>query len=384
MPILTSADQEVERARVVQRQWRGHYLDGRRAVRREAAGHLTATGLAITLDDGTSLWWRLDEIRQSQGRHAGEPVRLERGGEIAETLVVSDLGILAALREVAPAGSRGLRDPGRRRWRMAALPLGVLAVLAAGAGLYLWGIPAATRLVSEHVPVSWEEGLGRMVTGHIAPPERRCQDPTLQSAVDAIMARLVASRPGQPYTFRVFVLADHGVNALAAPGGYIVLLHGLIETTGSPDELAGVLAHEAQHVMLRHATRALATEASTTLLLTAALGDVTGLPRGSIETARVLGSLRYSRLAEDEADREGRRMLAAAGVDRAGMIGVFEKLQRLTPPAGRGLSDYLSTHPSLDDRIGRLRHWAAQHPGPVTPLLPGVDWDRIRRSCGPG
>jgi hypothetical protein len=129
----------------VQRQWRAHYLDGRRAVRRDAAVRLTAIGLAITLDDETSLWWRLDEIRQTQGRHAGEPVRLARGGEIAETLVVPDVGMQAALRESAPAGARGLRDPGRRRWRAAALPLGVLAVLAAGAALYLWGIPCHGR-----------------------------------------------------------------------------------------------------------------------------------------------------------------------------------------------------------------------------------------------
>ena len=50
----------------------------------------------ITLaDGGGSLRWPLAEVRQTQGFHAGEEVRLERGGELPEALLVQDLGFLA-------------------------------------------------------------------------------------------------------------------------------------------------------------------------------------------------------------------------------------------------------------------------------------------------
>ena len=82
--------------------------------------------------------------------------------------------------------------------------------------------------------------------------------------LDAIVARLAAATP-TPRTIRAFVVDRKQVNAFAAPGGHVVLFRGLIEQAGNPEEVAGVLAHEIQHVAQRHATRAL--EASTGLLL---------------------------------------------------------------------------------------------------------------------
>src|SRR5439155_1603227 len=81
----------------------------------------------------------------------------------------------------------------------------------------------------------------------LAAHERRCLDPALQTTVDAIVARLVARAP-DTYRIRVTILDHPAVNAFAAPGGHIVVLRGLLERTRTPAELAGVLAHEIQHV----------------------------------------------------------------------------------------------------------------------------------------
>ena len=77
--------------------WRGDYLDGRTAQLRPAELRLMATGIEVTVDGRTSLWLYGD-LRQTQGRYAGEDVRLERGGELSEALIVRDRDFLRSLR----------------------------------------------------------------------------------------------------------------------------------------------------------------------------------------------------------------------------------------------------------------------------------------------
>jgi predicted Zn-dependent protease len=100
-----------------------------------------------------------------------------------------------------------------------------------------------------------------------------------------------------------------------------------------------------------------------------------------LESARILGELRYSRLDEDEADRAGYRMLLDAGVDTAGMIAFFEKLTTERPKTPT-LPPYLSTHPATEGRIERLRSLDSRRQPVTTRLLPGADWRDVRSICG--
>jgi beta-barrel assembly-enhancing protease len=254
-------------------------------------------------------------------------------------------------------------------------------VIAIVVGLYLWGIPALASVAAARVPVAWETRLGAAVLDELAPPARRCDDPVLAQAVGDIAETLRRPARGSPYDFRVIVLDDPGVNALALPGGNIVILRGLLERTRRPEELGGVLAHEMQHVLLRHATRAVIQHASTGLLLTALSGDATGSMVYALQAARALGTLRYSRQAETEADREGMRLLLEAGVDPAGMLGFFETLAARESGAARHVPGFLQTHPSPPDRLERLRALAASARSAPRPLLPGRDWGEIARRC---
>jgi beta-barrel assembly-enhancing protease len=338
------------------------------------------TGLEIVTDEGRTLWWPLREIKQSQGFYAGEQVRLERGGELPEMLLLDDVAFLAALRREGAERARAFHDPDRRRFRVPLTVVAAAAVVMVGAALYLWGIPALAAVVARRVPVAWEERLGASVMEHFAPDSRRCNDPVVTKAVNDIMARLLAPLPSVPYRFRVSVIADERVNAVAAPGGYVFVLAGLLSRAETPEELAGVLAHEAQHVLRRHATRAILQHASTGVLVAALAGDVSGLVAFGLESARTLGALRYSRQIEEEADREGMAMLHAARVDPAGALAFFEKLQR--EHGGDEIFRYLSTHPSTGDRLRTLRALAAGATVPPLPLLPGQDWAVIRTLCG--
>jgi beta-barrel assembly-enhancing protease len=361
------------------RVWDASYLDGRTAARQKARVHLLPTGLEIVIEGGARLWWPYGEVRQTQGAYAGEPVRLERGGELPEALLVPDIGILTVLHRVAPTAARRFHDPARRRFRVPLVLAAGLGAAAIAAALYLWVIPFAADVVASRVPVAWEEQLGRAVMAQFAPAESRCTDPEGTRQLDAMVARLTATVPDSPYTIRVSVVDRKPVNAFAAPGGYVVLLRGLVERAQSPEEVAGVLAHEIQHVMRRHATRSLVRQASTGLLLAAMTGDASGVVVFGLEGARLLGTLRYSRQAEEEADLEGLRMLEAAGIDAAGMVTFFESLRRVEPQFAKNLG-YLSTHPSTTDRLARLRA-TMKTPATPTPLLSPEGWAQLRAIC---
>jgi predicted Zn-dependent protease len=363
--------------------WDGYYLDGRTAARRPATIRLMRGGVQVAVESGASFWWPYGEIRQTQGSYAGEQVRLERGGQVPEALLIADTAFLSDLRSVAPELAGRFHDPARRPARIRLTLLAALASIGIVVTLYLWGIPALASIVASYVPVAWEERLGRAVVEHLAPQEKRCADPERIRTIERIVAALTAPGPGWPYTIRVTVVNDRRVNALAAPGGHIVLLRGLVERTRRAEELAGVLAHELQHVLHRHATRALLQHVSTGLLLAAVTGDASGAMAYGLESARTLGALEYSRRNEEEADAAGRRMLLEAGIDPAGLIAFLESLDREGRQAP-GLLRYLSTHPSTGDRIARLKALAAARSRPPVKLLPDYDWHDMQRICATG
>ena len=364
-------------AGLVRREWAAHYLDGQTALRYPATVRLMGEGLEVTTASGWVRLWPYPDIRQTQGFYEGEEVRLERGGELAEAVIVSDPAFLHSLHEAAPRPS-GFHDPAGRGRRVRLTVLAGVAVIGITAALYLWGVPLIATLAAPRVPVAWEESLGRAVTDQLAPPDKMCATPSGQRALDAIVVRLTAAAPS-PYTFRARVVDAPDVNALAAPGGYIVVFRGLLERARTPDELAGVLAHEIEHVLHRHTTRAVIQHASTGLLLAALTGDMTGPLAYGLESARVLGRLQYSRRAEEEADRDGMKLLLAARVAPDGMIGFFDELAKGEHP--RRVLRYLSTHPSPSDRIAALRALAAGAPGAPTPVLTDQQWQDLKAIC---
>jgi len=364
----------------VQTVWQGYYLDGRTPVRRRVEVHLSTQGLSISGDADVRVRWPYAGVRLAQGRYAGEHVRLERGeGPGAEVLVLEDPAALEALHALAPPLVSRLASPKRERTRIHLALLGAAGAAGLLAVLYLWGIPAAAYLIAPRVPPAWEARLGEAVLAHLAPPARRCEAPAVTVAMQALAARLLAAGEAPPFPLQIVVVRDRRVNAFAVPGGHIVILSGLLENTGSAEEQAAVLAHELQHLVRRHAMRALLEHASSGLLMTALTGDASGVLAFGLEGARTLAVLRYSRRNEEEADREGVRLMIGAGIDPRGMLAFLERLRAserraMAPP-------YLSTHPDTAARIAALRAEVAGHEFPPLVLPSGVEWPTVSRAC---
>ncbi len=333
--------------------WQGQYLDGKTSTPRRVDIRPLKSGLRITLDNGEEVVWAYPEIHQVQGSYTGEPVRLEKGDGLTEVLTIPDTDFLHTLRAKSLGQSSRFHDPGFRSARRWLTFYAALATLAVSFAVYRWGIPALAKNVASRVPISWEEGVGKSELEQLAPPETRVKDPRLAQAIQKIMDKLTSTVPQCPYHFHVVVSNLPIVNAFALPGGSIVVFNGLLEETRAPEELAGVLAHEIQHVLKRHTTQRIIQDSSTGLLIAALSGDFTGSMAFGMKSARTLALLEYSRDEEEEADIEGMKMVLAAGIDPRGMIRFFEVLKKQEKMPK--FMKYVSTHPATGDRIKKLQ-----------------------------
>jgi len=191
-------------------------------------------------------------------------------------------------------------------------------------------------------------------------------DPIIQSYIHSLGYQLVANseESSQPYTF--FVVNDPSINAFAAPGGYIGIHTGLILTSESEDELAGVLAHEIAHITQRHMTRTYQSAkrhhlATAVALLAAVLigQNVDQLTEAALVTATAANAqlqINFTRANEKEADYIGIKTLANAGFNPKGMPAFFERMQKATQLySERELPEFLRTHPVTVNRIAESR-----------------------------
>lgn len=359
--------------------WQGHYFDGRTTARHPVTIVLAPSGLELSVADGSNAFWPYREITQTQGEYHNEPVRLERGRPIPEAVVVDDPAFLDALRHFSREHARQFAGPRHRASLVRFILLAGAASVALIAGLLLWGIPALTELVTPLIPTSWEIALGESVVPQLAPAGRRCTDGRLRASVDALVARLAAARSDSPYRPHVTIVDGPVFNAFAAPGGQIVVYRKMLQATETPEELAGVLAHELQHIYLRHAMKALVRDLSIAAIVGAVFGDVSGIGAFAVQAARTMTTLHYSRETESEADREGLGLLRAARIDPAGMVRFFETLKKHTD--GAELPAYLSTHPDTDERLAEMKALAAAAPVQAEPLLPNVKWGEVKKRC---
>jgi predicted Zn-dependent protease len=240
----------------------------------------------------------------------------------------------------------------------------------------------------EKIPIEWEVTVGHSILKML--PVAQKPDPEVLKVLQDTVDFLKQSLPGNPYDLKVYILPVEQVNALALPGGPIVIFEGLIDKAESPEELAGVLAHEIQHILLRHSTRGILRNLAKSMLVTLFLGDVNSVMEGIVQLAGQLETLGLSREMEAEADQKGMELILAANIDPHGMIRIFKKLMQedfsqKKLPKGKpvseenDLSSYFSTHPSSQNRLARLEKQMRSHENRIwTPLFPNLDWNEIK------
>lgn len=150
------------------------------------------------------------------------------------------------------------------------------------------------------------------------------------------------------------------VNAFATPGGFLYVYSGLLLTADNEAELAGVMAHEAGHVVARHSARQLVNAYGLEAVAGMALGKNPGMV-SQVATA-VVGNgamLAHSRSDETEADELGATFSSAASYDPHGLVSFFQKLEAQQGKTPQFLT-WLSTHPATSDRIEHVNAYIAE------------------------
>lgn len=287
-----------------------------------------------------------------------------------------DAAALAAALHAAgyrPPGLHALAQRMAGRWRL--LALGTAACVALSVLVWLVGVPLAASAITRALPVQWDTQLGTQALqtldqSWLKPstlPDERRQQITRDFAALVQKAWPDGAAPAYRLEFRAARQRlkspgpASGANALALPGGTLVLTDELV-AVAEPDALLGVLAHELGHVQRRHATR-MAVEGA---LLGTGVAVITGDVTSVLATAPVLlATLSFSRAHELEADCYALTTLQRAGVSPAPLASLLEAIAGAPADASGSRSDVLSSHPSTPARAQLLRD----------PAL-------ARRSCG--
>jgi hypothetical protein len=179
-------------------------------------------------------------------------------------------------------------------------------------------------------------------------------DPVTQY-VQHLGARLVANAPGYKWPFSFHVVASADVNAFALPGGSIFVNLGTVQAAETEAQLAGVMAHEISHVVLRHSTCNMAKQQNKSVLYGLGsiasqilLGGTAGqLAAQGIGFGASLDFLHMSRDDEKQADLLGVGILYDSGYDPRGLPQFFETIQA---KYGSGGAQMLSDHPNPGNR----------------------------------
>ncbi|MFN0138518.1 MAG: M48 family metallopeptidase [Pyrinomonadaceae bacterium] len=226
-----------------------------------------------------------------------------------------------------------------------------------------------------------EMQIGRQIAMEVEQQAKLVTDPVITEYVNRVGQNIVLHSDAKvPFTIKV--IDSDEVNAFALPGGFFFVNRGLILAADNESELAGVMAHEIAHVTARHAMENQGKGALINygMLATIILGVPVAAPvlqnGGGILAA--LGMLKFSRGAEEEADRLGVQYLYAAGYDPTGMATMFEKLASQNKKKPGTIAKLFSTHPVSTDRRDASVALAARFPEKEEYIISTSEFQRIR------
>jgi beta-barrel assembly-enhancing protease len=222
---------------------------------------------------------------------------------------------------------------------------------------------------------------GRMLAAEVDKEAKFVDDPIITEYVNRVGQNIVLHSDAKiPFTIKV--IDSDEVNAFALPGGFFYVNKGLVLAADNEAELAGVMAHEIAHVCARHAME---NEAKMRVLdygLLAGMilgggiiGNVLYNTGGMIEG---MAFLKFSRGAEEEADRLGVQYMWAAGYDPNAMATMFEKLEAKNKKKPGTIAKMFADHPAPADRRASAIALAARFPERDEYVISSSEFQRVK------
>ncbi len=229
-------------------------------------------------------------------------------------------------------------------------------------------VKAVDSLVGRVVPVGEveERDLGQVLRARYE-AQANATDPDFLYVNDLL--EHVAASASREFDYRAYVLEGQEPNAMALPGGVVLVTRGLLATLGSEAELTGVLAHEVGHIDQGHCFDAVKFQLLTRKIGSEALGAIADI------AVQVLLRHSFSKTQEDEADEYAYTLLLHGPYDPRGVGESFASLiayvRGAAPASGAAthanpIRDYFMSHPPLELREAKFREkaaaWRRGHP----------------------
>jgi len=361
------------------------YFDGVSAQPQNVVVSFGERSLVIMgFNDVAIAHWPLASLR-AVGHRRDSAVQLVPHPQSDERLVIADRQMLTAIGKVCPDLYHRPVD-GKGVGRALLWAGGAVASLAVIVFVLL---PLLAGQLALLIPPEREQQLGDAVVDQLqsilelAGDERPeiCDTASGTAALDHMMARL-APDLGLPYPLRVGG-SNHGlINAIAMPGGRILVFRGLLEAATTPEEVAGVLAHEVGHVVSHDPTREALRAAGTAGIMGLLLGDVFGASIAVVATDAVINAS-YQRDAEAHADETAYRLLAEAELPSRPFANFFRKMKQKYGDTPEFLKLFAS-HPGLEARAERAASADRIGEGTYEPVIDDQDWVALRGICQGG
>ena len=352
------------------------FFDGEVAAGRAVTITLSADGVSFSGAGVTSQLWTFASLEAVDRPAPGLPLRLATAARPAARLVIADEAVKTEILTQAPHLRGGINV------RRAGVALGWIAggllLVTAVAYLVVQIMPQKIALL---LPDQWRDRVGAQIETSLAGDARRCETKDGTAALSAIAARLTEGNPDMP-PVAIHVYGIPIMNAFAMPGGRIVITAELIRQAATPEEVAGVLAHEMGHVAYRHPEAQIVRATGLQILLAVMTGGGGGDTLSQV--AGVAAILRYSRGAESEADAYALKALTASAIDPLGLKHFFERVLKEKGKSSTGtfgkIEGAFATHPGTEERITHIT------PLPenvvARPVMNETQWQALKAICG--
>jgi Zn-dependent protease with chaperone function len=348
------------------------FFDGT-SSRRHAASLDLADQLDIVVDGERRARWAWSDIRRADSAPGTLRLSCVSAPALAR-LEIRDPGVAAGV--TARAANLDDHQLGRRGivrivgWSLGAAVAIVLVVL--------FGVPLAADRLAPLVPPAFETRLGDIAEKQVKLMfgDKVCDNAEGQRAF-AKLVNTVRTAAGLDTSVQSAVLDSAVPNAFALPGGKVFVFDALLAKARSPDEIAGVIAHEFGHLKHRDNIKGMIYNGGTSFLIGLLFGDITG-SSALIFASRTLITAANSREAETAADTFSISIMQQLGRPPKAM---GELMLRVTgKEGGKGIS-IISTHPLTEDRLARM---SKEDQGSGPPLLSDAEWQALKSICTKG
>ena len=341
---------------------RGLWFDGQIAVERDVEVSPASTCLKLVDFDGAEHYVeKADLVRLDVS--AG---KLKFGHRSLEgwRLILTE-PVEPEVRALLPAKGGSLAPAVSRRTMTALVTLTAAASVLAGVVIF------APEVLARRMPMEWERKMGAAYDLPIS--AGRCESPQIRAVLDSLLDRLDPAARADGLTLDL-VNVDM-VNAVALPGGRMVLFDGMLDEADNPDAIAGIIAHEVAHVRRRHV--------AATMVRELGLGTVVTMMGGGAVAGNAGGllSLRYSRAAEAEADKDAIATLQDAGISPRPTADLFKRLSKEAGESSTYALEFLQSHPLGRGRAERFAR-AEDKSWVYSPALSEEEFKVLKSQCG--